>query len=84
MPDIYARTKAAPGKTDIILVTDGVCQLDEATILAFNTWKKQAQARMISLVINALDGDIPQVSDEVHRVDSIDPNGSAAGRVLSI
>jgi uncharacterized protein with von Willebrand factor type A (vWA) domain len=84
MPDIYAQTKAAPGKTDIILVTDGVCQLDEATILAFNTWKKKAQARMISLIINAQDGDIPQVSDEVHRVDSIDPNGNAAGRVLSI
>ena len=39
---------------------------------------------MISLVLDNPPGDLAAVSDEVHTVPSLDPDGDAVGRVLSL
>jgi hypothetical protein len=50
----------------------------------FHNWKESARARAITLVIDSAAGDPAGVSDEVHLVRSIDPDGDAVGRVLSL
>jgi hypothetical protein len=51
---------------------------------AFLAWKRAARARLVSLVIDNPPGDLAAVSDEVHAVRSLTPDGDAVGRVLAL
>jgi uncharacterized protein with von Willebrand factor type A (vWA) domain len=50
----------------------------------FNAWKRQVQARLITLVIQSTPGDLEAISDETHLVQSLSVEEEAVGRVLSI
>jgi len=68
----------------LIAVTDALLRIPDTLRVAFNLWKAQVQARMISLVVRSEAGDLAHVSDEVHLVDAIEVHTEAVGRVLSI
>ena len=84
MPDYYQRLGAPAGITDLIFVTDAQARIPDELRIQFSNWKKSAQVRVISLVLDNPPGDLAAVSDEVHTVQSLDPGGDAVGRVLSI
>jgi uncharacterized protein with von Willebrand factor type A (vWA) domain len=84
MAAIYAMTKAPKGKTDMVLITDGVVHLEDRTVAAFNSWKQEAKARLVTLVIASGAGDMRKVSDEIHMVKGLDATSDAVGSVLSI
>jgi len=84
LPDYYQRLGAPVGKTDVILVTDAICHIPAKLQEEFCTWKKQAQARVISLIIQSTPGDLSTISDEVHEVPSLAVTEVAVERVLSI
>jgi uncharacterized protein with von Willebrand factor type A (vWA) domain len=83
-PSIYAQSKAPEGKTDIILITDACCDVPADTIARFNTWRTEAKARMITIVLGDEAGDLAQCSDEVKLIKSISTTEAAIGDVLSI
>lgn len=72
------------GKTDIICITDAIVDVPPGIVQSFNAWKAKEQVRMIALIINEPPGDLAQVSDEVHRVQSLNVDVAAVGRALSI
>src|SRR4051794_22810906 len=68
LPDYYRRIGAPAGKTDVLFITDAICRVPEPVRDAFLAWKKAAQARLITLVIQSEPGDLAALSDEVYRV----------------
>ena len=84
LPRMYADMKAPPGVTDVIMITDAICQIPTEIRERFCAWKQSAQVRAIALVIDNPSGDLAAVADEVHSVRSLDADESAVGRVLSI
>lgn len=85
MPSIYAQTKAPVGTTDILMITDGVCSVDESEQRLFTDWKVQAKARMTTLVIGCNSGgDIEVVSDEVFHLDSLTVESAAVQKAVSL
>ena len=84
LPRMYADLKAPVGATDVILITDAQVRIPETIRASFLAWKAVAKVRVHSLVLNDNPGDLAGVSDEVHRVASLDPSGDAVGRVLSV
>jgi uncharacterized protein with von Willebrand factor type A (vWA) domain len=84
MPRIYQELKAPAGKTDVVFLTDAQCHLPHQLQEQFNTWKRQVQARLITLVIQSTPGDLEAISDETHLVQSLSVEEEAVGRVLSI
>ncbi|MFO0799669.1 MAG: hypothetical protein U0804_19535 [Gemmataceae bacterium] len=84
LPRMFAELAAPPGVTDVVFVTDAKCRLPADVRDAFLAWKRAARARLVSLVIDNSPGDLAAVSDEVHAVRSLAPDGDAVGRVLSL
>ncbi len=84
LPRMYADLKAPAGATDVVFVTDAVCRLPAAVRAAFLAWKRSAQARLVTLVVDGPPGDLALVSDEAHTVSSLTPDADAVGRVLSL
>jgi len=84
MPRMYAELKAPPGVTDLVFVTDAKCRLPADVTARFLEWKTQATARLVTLVIDNVPGDLALVSDEVHAVPALAPDADAVGRVLSL
>jgi uncharacterized protein with von Willebrand factor type A (vWA) domain len=84
LPRMYADLKAPPGVTDVVFVTDARCSLPAPVRDAFLTWKAAAKARLITLVLEHDAGDLAAISDEVHLVQTLDPDADAVGRVLSL
>jgi uncharacterized protein with von Willebrand factor type A (vWA) domain len=84
MPRMYRDLKAPTGVTDLIFVTDARCRLSAEVKNHFLEWKRAAQARLVTLVIDNPPGDLALVSDEVHTVRSLAPDSDAVGRVLSL
>jgi uncharacterized protein with von Willebrand factor type A (vWA) domain len=84
MPRMYRELKAPTGVTDLVFVTDARCRLSPEIKNRFLEWKRTAQARLVTLVIDNQPGDLAHLSDEVHTVRSLDPDSDAVGRVLSL
>ena len=84
MPRMYRELRAPAGVTDLVFVTDARCRLSADVKNHFLDWKRAAQARLVTLVIDNRPGDLAHVSDEVHTVRSLDPGSDAVGRVLSL
>jgi len=84
LPRMYAALQAPPGVTDVVFVTDARCRLPAEVRDAFLAWKQSARARLVTLVVDNDPGDLAGVSDEVHVVRSLGPDGDAVGRVLSL
>lgn len=84
LPRMYADLKAPVGATDVILVTDAKVSIPDTVRESFLAWKASARVRVHSLVLDDSPGDLAAVSDEVHRIVSLDPGADAVGRVLSL
>lgn len=84
MPDYYQKLGAPVGKTDVIFITDAICRIPTKVQEEFCAWKKQVQARLISLVIQSTPGDLSAISDEVHEVPSLAVTEAAVEHVLAI
>ena len=84
LPDYYLKLGAPVGKTDVIFITDALCRIPVKLQEEFCAWKKQVQARIISLIIQSSPGDLTTISDEVHLVPSLAVTEAAVERVLSV
>jgi uncharacterized protein with von Willebrand factor type A (vWA) domain len=84
MPRYYEQLHAPKGITDVVFITDAICQLPGEVREAFNAWKRRVQARLITLVIQSTPGDLRAISDEVHQVGSLAATEAGVERVLSL
>jgi uncharacterized protein with von Willebrand factor type A (vWA) domain len=84
MPRYYEQLHAPRGVTDVVFVTDALCHLPANLRDDFNAWKRQVQARLITLVIQNTPGDLAAISDEVFQVDSLAVSEAGVERVLSL
>lgn len=77
--------KCPRGKTDLIIITDGIVHIPDEMQKTFKDWKVREKVRCISLILGGYDpGELASVSDEVFQIDGIDISNSAVGRCLSI
>ncbi len=84
LPRMYREIGAPAGITDIVMITDCQCRLPATVRDAFKAWKKSVTARVLTLVIGDIPGDLIHISDEIFRVPTLDPSCDAIGRVLSL
>ena len=84
MPRYYARLKAPAGKTDVLFVTDARCRIPGDLRDEFLAWKREVQARLVTLVVGSEPGDLAHISDEVHTVETLSAGEGAVERVLSL
>ena len=83
MPRIYEELEAPAGRTDVLFLTDAQCLLPPESRNRFLDWKRQAKARLVTLVIQGTPGDLAAISDECHCVDALAASEEAVGRALS-
>ena len=84
MPKFYESLKAPKGKTDLIFLTDAACNISGKLAKIFIDWKRSVQAKLITLVIDSEPVDLAKISDEVHRIRSVDVSEYGVERILSI
>ncbi|MFM7096864.1 MAG: hypothetical protein ACKO16_05530, partial [Gemmataceae bacterium] len=84
MPQFYENLKAPKGKTDLVFLTDAACSIPAKLAKNFIDWKRSVQARLITLVIDSEPNDLGKISDEVHRIRSVDISEYGVERILSI
>jgi uncharacterized protein with von Willebrand factor type A (vWA) domain len=84
MPKFYESLKAPKGKTDLIFLTDAACNISDKLAKIFIDWKRSVQAKLITLVIDSEPVDLTKISDEVHRIRSVDVSEYGVERILSI
>lgn len=84
MPKFYESLKAPKGKTDVIFLTDAACNISAKLAKTFTDWKKSVQAKLITLVIDSEPEDLAKISDEIHRIRSVDVSEYGVERILSI
>ena len=84
MPRYYEELRAPVGVTDVIFITDALCRIAPILVKQFNGWKHEVQARLITLVIGSVAGDLTAISDEIHELDALAVTEAGVERVLSI
>jgi uncharacterized protein with von Willebrand factor type A (vWA) domain len=84
LPGYWRRLGAPAGDTDVLFLTDAICRIPSDVQERFLGWKRQAQARLITLVVEGEPGDLTALSDEVYQVPSLAVTEEAVGRVLSL
>src|SRR5205814_7412409 len=72
LPGYYARLRAPKGKTDVLFLTDAKVRLPPEVRDRFLAWKQSVTARLTTLVVGGEPGDLSSISDECHRVHSLD------------
>lgn len=72
------------GKTDVLIITDAIVQAPAEIVASFNAWRAAEQARVISLIIQGEPGDLAKVSDETHKVQTLDTSETGVEAALSI
>ncbi len=73
------------GKTDMILITDGLLHVDANMEKGFLAWKALEQVKLITMIIGERSGgDLAKVSDRLHLVNSLSLEEEAVGEVVSV
>lgn len=77
--------KVPSGKTDMLLITDGIVEIDSNTSSRFIEWKKDQRCQLTTLVIGAQDrGSLGVVSDKVHSVSNFNLKDSVVQDCMSL
>lgn len=72
------------GKTDMIVITDALLDVDDKTKRSFLAWKDQETCKVHSVIVGDRPGDLADVSDYVHEVKSLDLDCGAMEGVMSV
>jgi uncharacterized protein with von Willebrand factor type A (vWA) domain len=84
LPRVYRQIGAPTGVTDLVILTDARCRIPADVRDPFLSWRRSARVRAVALVLNSAPGELAAVCDECHTVTTLDPDGPAVGRVLSL
>ena len=85
MSQVFAKTGAEQGKTDVVVVSDAEVRTGDAVIGSCLEWKKANQAKVISIVLGTNNaGDLGRVSDKVFLANHLDVESDAVAEAFSI
>lgn len=85
IPSQWEELKVPKGKTDMIVLTDGVVSIGHSTIERYNNWKEKEKVKLITLVVGSDNvGQMPSVSDKVHVIPQLGHNEIGVVDCLSI
>lgn len=90
LPEVYwpkiIDAGAQRGKTDIVIITDGIVNMPEKIEKRFVEWKKAENVKLYSIVLHSSAGDLKRVSDTTHLIDRdmLNANSEAVAQVLSV
>lgn len=85
MPDFWREIKPPRGKTDLVFITDAAAWFSETEADTFLAWKTEESVRLVSLVIgNYGVGQLGEISDEIHLINTLDPEAAGVDACLSI
>jgi len=84
VPNQYWNEMGAPkGKTDMIIITDGLVSV-RPHLDAFLAWKKKENVRVITIIIYHSKGEFELISDEVHLLSSFNLDQEGVQKCLAI
>lgn len=84
MPGYYASLGAPRGRTDVLFITDAICNIPASGVASFNAWKAEVGAKVSALIIGDRAGDLVKVCEECHEVSRVDAGDTVIGKLLSI
>ncbi len=88
LPHLWTQltSKGMPaGKTDLIVISDGIIHIPPGVEKSFNDWKIQSKCRAIGILIDQTDGGgLSKILDETHLARSINTDEDSIQRCLSI
>ena len=85
LPNEYWKEMGAPkGKTDMIVISDGIIRIPSDITNQFLDWKTRESVRVISIVLGAGAGGLEKVSNEIHCLPALTVDCEAALSCMSI
>lgn len=82
---LWDEIKGKKGKTDMIIITDGIVHVTDRMIGKFNTWKKDNQVTLNTLIIGEHSaGAFPKFSDKVYNMDQLGLANEGVQECLSV
>ena len=84
IPELFDKTNAPEGKTDIIWITDGDCQVDEKIVEEFQDWRKDHKCKVWTIGIGCEAESFKPFSDQTVMVSQLSTSEPVIGEVLSI
>lgn len=84
MPDLYKIVGAPQGRTDVLFISDAICDPTQKELADFAEWKKEVNAHVTALIIDSESGKVDSVCDQVYQVPVISAARSEVGSILSL
>jgi uncharacterized protein with von Willebrand factor type A (vWA) domain len=84
LPTFYATLGSPVGETDVIMITDAICNPNDKLIENFNAWRKEKKVKTYGLCIQSKPGKLEEMCDQVWNVPAIELTEEAVKTVLSI
>lgn len=82
--ELFEEAGAPEGKTDLIWITDGCCNIYDADIEEFNAFRKDRKVRSFVLGIGGHPHGFEPIADEIQTVESLSADEGAVSDILSI
>jgi uncharacterized protein with von Willebrand factor type A (vWA) domain len=84
LPKVWGKMGCPEGKTDIVMITDAICHLEDSQVKRWNDWREGIKSKCMTIVINQEPGDLTQVSDRVYKMKALSLNEEGVRETLSI
>jgi uncharacterized protein with von Willebrand factor type A (vWA) domain len=85
LPAVWPSLGCPEGKTDIIQITDAICDVSKEMADSFVAWKRRIQAKYYTIVIgHGGPGDLQTVSDKVWVASGLGIDGEAVQELMGI
>lgn len=81
--EMFVRTGAPRGETDILLITDGYCNYREY-VEGFNRWKELNSAKLITIATGGCDAALPEMADHAFTCDDLNAEDDGVKAAFSI
>jgi uncharacterized protein with von Willebrand factor type A (vWA) domain len=83
-PKMIAEKWITKGKTDQIIISDGIVDVDGRTAFDYKFWKEENKVKTITIVLGSDPGKMNELSDEVYCVNAIEVDSDAVSSCFSI
>ena len=84
LPQVWPRLSCPEGTTDIIQITDALCQIPKAMARQFNAWKEATQAKYFALVLRREGDELRAVADQVWTVPNLSLDQEGISELMSL
>ncbi len=87
IPDNWQALGCPEGKTDMIIVSDGIVSIPDDLRASFTAWKEREQVKLYTILLECgdVDGcDLSTVSDRIWNLENLDLENDAIQEVMSI